>query len=84
MKLLLLLIVPAAIGVIPRLFPRDPSAQPDSRKDVRLDTEERVAVRSFYMHFNFFFSYIQRYTYLHNITSFAIIIIITELNLKHT
>lgn len=38
----LLLIVSAAIGVIPRLFPRDPSAQPDSRRDVRLDTEERV------------------------------------------
>lgn len=54
MKLLLtsLLIVPAAIDVIPCLFPRDPLA--DSRKDVRLDTEERVAVKSFYMHFNFF------------------------------
>lgn len=68
MKLLLtsLLIVSAVIGTYNNsvLFPRKPSAQLDSRKDVWLDTEERVAVKSFYMHFNFFLVY----TTLHVLT----------------
>jgi len=84
MKLLLTLLLIVFNQRNSMLFPHNSSAL--SRilsKDVWLDTEEQVAVKSFYICISIVFSYIQRYTYLHNITSFAIIII-TELNLKHT